>query len=177
MILREVDRLPSRTQRNGVRAFECKCDCGAVRTVALTSLRGGLSRSCGCLSKEKGRSPENLARLARGARTASVTHGLRRHPLYGTWHNMMQRCYYVKSSGFKDWGARGIRVCEAWHDVRNFVAWIEANLGPRPEVKMESGFSAYSLDRIDVNGHYEPGNVRWADWKTQAANKQGRTSA
>lgn len=80
------------------------------------------------------------------------------HPLYATWISMIQRC---KPDGHKDYGRRGIRVCEEWKN--NFLKFLE-DVGDRPKF--------HSLDRIDVNGNYEPGNVRWANDLTQAQNKR-----
>jgi hypothetical protein len=132
----------------------------------------GRTLSCGCLNSENRRSPENLKRLAAGGLKASTTHGLRRHPLYETWRNMMHRCYYPRTRGFENYGGRGITVCADWYDVSKFIAWMEANLGPRPDGVTASGHPEYSLDRINSDGHYEPQNVRWADWETQQANRR-----
>lgn len=93
-----------------------------------------------------------------------TTHGLTRHPLYSTWSGMMNRCFNVKQRAYQDYGGRGITVCERWRDVRNFIADIEATIGPKPDPKL-------TLDRIDNNGNYEPGKVRWATRKEQQANK------
>jgi hypothetical protein len=77
---------------------------------------------------------------------------------------MMQRCYNPKQESYRNYGARGIAVCEDWHDVREFVRWVSENLGPRPE--------GASFDRINNDGNYEPGNVQWATWKEQTANRR-----
>jgi hypothetical protein len=79
---------------------------------------------------------------------------------------MVRRCENPRFKQWKDYGGRGVRVCERWHDVRLFLADIERDLGPRPD--------GCTLDRIDVNGNYEPGNVRWATWLQQAANRRQR---
>jgi len=97
-------------------------------------------------------------------RAAVTTHGFAKHPLYKTWGNMLRRCENPRDRYYDCYGGRGIQVCERWHDVRLFVADLERDLGPKP--------ARYSLDRIDNNGNYEPGNVRWAPWKVQAANRR-----
>ena len=106
------------------------------------------------------RSPEHRARVS----AAVTTHGLSRHPLYGTWKKMCRRCEVPTVKDYPNYGGRGIRVCAEWHDVTTFVAWIEANIGPKPP--------GVSLDRIDPDGHYEPGNVRWATAAEQCANRR-----
>jgi hypothetical protein len=121
---------------------------------------------------------ENLDRLAEYARSAEgratsiavnkatkTTHGLTRtHPLYSTWGNMMTRCYNPKFKQFKDYGGRGIYVCDRWHDAAAFIGDIERLIGPRPKGK--------TLDRIDNNGPYAPGQVRWATYQEQTRNSR-----
>ncbi len=85
--------------------------------------------------------------------------GLSDHPLYSTWNNMMARCYKPELEVYKNYGGRGICVCEEWHDFLGFLLGV----GPRPGPE-------YSLDRVDVNGNYEPGNCRWATPAQQANN-------
>jgi hypothetical protein len=89
------------------------------------------------------------------------THGLSRSPEYGAWNRMHNRCYNPRSPRYPDWGGRGITVCNSW---KNFEAFYR-DIGPRPS-------SAHSLDRINTNGNYEPGNVRWATQKEQQNNKR-----
>lgn len=79
---------------------------------------------------------------------------------------MKNRCYNPKCPRYKDWGGRGIRVCDRW--LASFEAFY-ADMGPRPPKT--------SIDRIDVNGNYEPGNCRWADIKTQRANRRDSAKA
>jgi hypothetical protein len=92
------------------------------------------------------------------------THGLSRHPLYGTWAGIMARCHRPGSASYKWYGGRGIRMCDEWHDPAAFIGWVEGNIGPRPE--------GCSIDRVDNDGNYEPGNVRWARKAEQQANRR-----
>lgn len=85
-------------------------------------------------------------------------HGLWNHPLYRTWISMMARCYNPKAKGYDRWGGRGITVCDRWHDVRNFVA----DMGERP--------AEHTLDRINNDGDYEPGNCKWSTRLEQSHN-------
>jgi len=91
-------------------------------------------------------------------------HGLSGHRHYGRWVLMMHRCGNPANKSFADYGGRGIAVHPAWTDVRAFVAYLDAALGPCPP--------GHTLDRIDNDGNYEPGNVRWADRITQRANRR-----
>jgi len=93
-------------------------------------------------------------------------HNGRQHPLYGTWTNMMSRCYNRKVKSFRDYGARGITVCERWHDPQTFIGDIEREIGPSTP--------GMTLDRIDNDGAYKPGNVQWATRLEQ--NRKRRSS-
>lgn len=129
------------------RKILCRCDCGTELAVRKSNFRSGNSKSCGCRAIEVWR-------------TKDVTHGLTNHPLYSIWYEMMQRCGNPNAREYPYYGGRGIAVCERWQNVVNFVA----DLRDRPE--------GLSLDRVDNNGHYEPGNVRWATRKQQQRNRR-----
>lgn len=85
-----------------------------------------------------------------------------------TWHGMIQRCHNALAPGYKHYGARGVKVCERWR--RSFMAFA-ADMGPRPAGTFPSGRALYSIDRIDVDGNYEPSNCRWATMDEQKRNR------
>lgn len=100
-------------------------------------------------------------------REKSIKHGLHSNRFYSTWYKMTHRCSNTNSKDYINYGGRGIIVCEEWLDVRNFVAWCDLT---HPNIE------GYTLDRIDVNGNYEPSNCRWADTLTQRLNQRISTS-
>jgi hypothetical protein len=95
------------------------------------------------------------------------------HPLYVTWVAMRHRCYAPTAESYPNYGARGIAMHPTWENsFDTFESWIYANLGRRPEGIYKNGHPMYELDRIDNDGNYEPGNVRWATRKVQQNNKR-----
>ena len=98
----------------------------------------------------------------------------RDNPLYSTWGSMISRCENPANRAYDNYGGRGIAVCPEWHDCETFVAWILANIGPRPDDRYPSGHPKYTLDRINNDSNYEPGNVRWATGRQQVANQRPR---
>lgn len=126
----------------------CQCDCGNTHIVNSPSLVDGKTRSCGCLSVEI-------------LKTLHSTHGGTNHPMYQTWLGMKQRCSNPNHKDYHRYGGRGISVCPRWE--KDFAAFL-SDVGERPSSK-------HSLDRIDRDGNYEPGNVRWATPTEQARNK------
>lgn len=95
-----------------------------------------------------------------------VTHGLAYHPVYNIYINIIDRCYNKKCPGYKNYGERGIRMYQDWIDHPGiFVDWVEKNLGPKSN-------NNSSLDRINNDGDYRPGNLRWANATTQANNRR-----
>jgi len=131
----------------------CKCSCGKSCIAVGSYMADGRKVSCGCL----GRAQNSLKHTKHGQATARAT-----SRVYHTWVGMVHRCTNSKSTVWKNYGGRGIKVCSAWLRFENFYA----DMGDRPE--------GLSLDRTDVNGNYEPGNCRWADKWTQARNKRVR---
>ncbi len=95
-----------------------------------------------------------------------VIDGRSKHRLYSAWIAMLSRCEKPNDKQYKNYGGRGITVCPEWHDFWTYARWIEANIGPRPDDWQ------ITLDRINNDHGYEPGNVRWADRRTQRLNGQ-----
>lgn len=124
-----------------------------------------LVKNCNREYRAKGYCAMHYSRLHRGHELGGLDaqnhrHGLEKHPLYHTWEAMRQRCNDPKASNYKWYGARGVKICKRWNDFRLFLE----DVGDKPE-KM-------TLDRIDVNGNYEPGNVRWATHHEQRINQR-----
>lgn len=94
----------------------------------------------------------------------TITHNLSKHPYYTIHHSMVARCERPSHPFYRWYGARGIKVCDEWHDVSLYINYIEKVLGPKPTPK-------HSIDRIDNSKGYEPGNIRWASKKEQADNR------
>jgi len=141
---------PPERVRSGrrVRVFwPSRCDCGTERLVQGDHLHSGASTSCGCIQREK------IGALRR-------THGLSQTRAYSVWNAMMQRCFNPNDRWYPDYGGRGITVCKYYCD---FMNW-RADWGNQPD--------GMSIDRIDNNGNYEPGNIQWATPAMQNANRR-----
>ena len=128
--------------------WACRCACGTEKAIEGGSLMRRLTRSCGCLQRELLRAPRKHGHAKKGH--VSKT--------WVSWNKMLVRCNNPKADKFAYYGGRGIRVCERWDEFANFLA----DMGERPANR--------TLDRIEVNGNYEPGNCRWATQKEQTRN-------
>lgn len=135
-------------KRNKHITWLCKCECGNESVVVSQKLRMGLSKSCGCLIPEK-------------ARESSTIHGKCTTPEYRTWSEIFTRCTNPNSKAYQYYGGRGITISERWNNFENFLADMGEKLSPK-----------HSIERIDVNGNYEPNNCKWATAEEQSINKR-----
>jgi hypothetical protein len=148
---------PAGSNKHGKRLWLCSCECGRQTTAVGSHLINGHTKSCGCL-------------VADTFLQYNLDHGLAGTRLYGSWLNMMRRCYNPSDAYYEDYGARGVKVCLRWHDLSNFAA----DMGHPPE--------GLSIDRINNDGHYScgkcdeclsnnwPMNCRWATPTEQSRN-------
>ena len=148
-VVSEAERTRSKGGAS-IRMWNCVCDCGNKRTLSSSALTGCNTKSCGCYKKDV-----NKKRFTK--------HGLSKTKLYRVWSSIKDRCYRDGCKGYIDYGIRGIVMCDEWKsDFQAFYTWAMNN-GYKREL---------SIDRIDVDGDYEPSNCRWATIKEQSRNRR-----
>lgn len=153
------ERLTVIHYHNTVKGFAkwlCQCDCGNTTIVAAANLVSGNTKSCGCYNRDIATKQETTHGHTRNGKNGGVS------PEYRAWCGMKQRCLNTQNARYSDWGGRGITICEEW--CNSFEAFL-AHIGPKPSSKC-------SLDRINNDGNYEPGNVRWANGHMQRINRR-----
>lgn len=128
-------------------SWSCRCQCGTIRDVNQSNLISGISKNCGCIRRE-------------ALSVRSTTHGMSRTREWRIWCNIISRCTNPNVESYKDYGGRGITVCERW---RNSFADFYADMGPS---------NGLDIDRKDNNGNYEPGNCHWVSHKVNSRNKR-----
>ena len=139
--------LDERLENGGHILAECQCICGNKTTVPVSALKSGKTRSCGCLEAEGN----------------NYTHRLSNTRLYNIWIGIKTRCYNPNHNTYKDYGARGIRMCDEWYnDFMSFYYW-----------SINNGYNdTLTIERLDANGHYEPSNCKWIPSREQNYNKR-----
>lgn len=127
----------------------CECDCGNFKEVQTSHLRSGATQSCGCLQKER-------------ARKSNTKHDGKGTRLYRIWKNLRQRCNNENNPRYKDYGGRGLKVCEEWNDFINFKKW-----------SLENGYDVnLEIDRIENDKGYSGNNCRWTTTLVNNSNRR-----
>lgn len=137
-------------KKNNVRKALFRCHCGNEFEAVINKVRFGHTKSCSCLQKET-------------TRQINLTHGMSNNPLYSVWKDMKARCLNINCRGYKNYGGRGIKICDEWiESPHKFIEWASTN-------GWEKGLE---IDRIDVNGNYEPSNIRFISHAENSRNRR-----
>ena len=155
---------------NHKRFWSCSCDCGNHVVIRQDQLTTGKTKSCGCYNdevrrrKKKDKKPRRYVSRKINGHNANYNPLKHEQPrLYSIWQSMKSRCYYEKNKCYGSYGGRGICICDEWrYSFNSFALWALSN-GYRDDL---------TIDRINVNGNYEPANCRWATNEEQQKNKR-----
>ncbi len=137
--------------KHGHLLWDCKCDCGNFHKIDGGQLLAGVTKSCGC----------GCGGIIKHGATAGSTAGRKVKMEYRSWYNAKARCFNQGDHNYKNYGSRGIRMCVEW--VNSYEKFI-AHMGDCP--------TGFTLDRVNNDGNYEPGNCRWASRLQQARNRR-----
>lgn len=144
--IKVIDGANTSYKKPFIRYCLAKCDCGTIKEFAFNNIKSGRTKSC-----KSGCKPY-----------IGCKNNNSKHPLYGVYSSMLQRCYNEKDPAYENYGGRGIKVCDKW--LNNFDTFLQ-DMGGKPTPN-------HSIDRIDVNGDYEPLNCKWSTSKEQNNNKR-----
>lgn len=131
----------------------CKCDCGTLKSVWLSNITSGKTKSCGCYGRE-------------ALSLRDYKHGGAKERLYHVWCNMRRRCYDPKNNRYQNYGGKGVKVCDEWQDYATFREWAYST-----GYDDKATYGKCTIERIDVDGNYEPSNCTWKTIKEQCYNR------